>query len=462
MGNTQSTAEAPTMLEKPTSYPIRTKTNTRKPQPFVGSFYDTHMAIVPDNNHMKKQNRPAATFNYFEVAAATAQPVSTKSIHSNSSSSIKSSSKKSTYPSSTNTSSHQLKKHSTNLSNVSSVKSSHSSIASTAVGTDNTAQKKDSNYIEFNGRSYWKGHGEKNFLLPCDDDENDRLMTMHYILKSTFHGNFISPIQSMLDSETNRTKVLDIGCGSGTWILEMATEFPNSDFYGVDDCPLFPTSIKPPNAHFRLHDVLKGIAFEDCQFDFVYMRLMILYFTPEELSQLLKEISRVMKPGGYFEVVDTSYTIRNPGPLCTKLVNSEIKNVLHKSPSVSSYESNTNHPIFTFLMLAPQENATSFIGNFIDICQEHTTLPLGGWDQGQIGNLHSLNFKHLLCSLQSLEHDSVPLSKEAVDSILEECGQNKSYLDWFSCYARKPLHDDQLEQSTLDSIYEFVEGFVDV
>lgn len=177
MGNTHSTADAPTTLEKRTSYPIRTKTITRPPQPFVGSFYDTHMAIVPANNHIKKPNRPAAAFNYFEVAAATAQPISTKSIHSNSSSSIKSSSKKSTYPS-TNASSHQLKKHSTNLSNVSSVKSNHSSITSTAVGTDNTEQNKDPNYIEFNGRSYWKGHGEKNFLLPSDDDENDRLMTM--------------------------------------------------------------------------------------------------------------------------------------------------------------------------------------------------------------------------------------------------------------------------------------------
>jgi ubiquinone/menaquinone biosynthesis C-methylase UbiE len=55
------------------------------------------------------------------------------------------------------------------------------------------------------------------------------------------------------------------------------------------------------------------------------MRLMILYFTPEELSHLLTEISRVMKPGGYFEVVDTNYTIRHAGPLSNKLVNQDCK-----------------------------------------------------------------------------------------------------------------------------------------
>lgn len=93
----------------------------------------------------------------------------------------------------------------------------------------------------------------------------------------------------------------------------------------MDDCPLFPTSIKPGNSHFKLHNVLKGLPFKDNEFDFIHMRLMILYFTPEELSKLLGEISRVMKPGGYFEVVDTNYTVQNAGPISNKLVNSECK-----------------------------------------------------------------------------------------------------------------------------------------
>jgi ubiquinone/menaquinone biosynthesis C-methylase UbiE len=93
----------------------------------------------------------------------------------------------------------------------------------------------------------------------------------------------------------------------------------------VDDCPSFPTSIKPANSHFKLHDVLKGLPYKDNEFDFVYMRLMVLYFTPEELAGLLKEISRVMKPGGYFEVVDTNYNIRSAGPVSRKVVNSDRK-----------------------------------------------------------------------------------------------------------------------------------------
>lgn len=55
---------------------------------------------------------------------------------------------------------------------------------------------------------------------------------------------------------------------------------------------------------------------------------MLFYFTPEQLSQLLVEIARVLKPGGYFEIVDTNYTIRNPGPISNKLVNIDCKSSL--------------------------------------------------------------------------------------------------------------------------------------
>lgn len=133
-----------------------------------------------------------------------------------------------------------------------------------------------------------------------------------------------------------------------------------------------------------------------------------------------------------------------------------------------SSTTNTNHPIFSFLMLAPQLPAASFVGSFIDICQQHATLPLGDWQQGdkQLGKLHSLNFENMLSSIQCRDGTPTPLTKQCVTDIMEECERYKSYFDWFACYARKPPliveNQETIEQSTLDSIYEFVEGFVDV
>ncbi|KAL9539216.1 hypothetical protein MBANPS3_010399 [Mucor bainieri] len=475
MGNEQSRPTSVNSQDTPASYPtvVKTKTATKKPQPYASSFFDAHMATPLPHQHARKPNRPAGNVNFFEVAAATAQPA--RSTHSNSSSrsSIKTAStnkNSSLYPSSSHNNSTREKKV------LSPTSSSASSIASTTVQTENTTSIKASkseliadasDYVILHNRRYWKGHGTQHFMLPCDDDESDRLMTMHYILKATFHGNFTAPVYNMLENSKHKTKVLDIGCGSGTWILEMATEFPNTEFYGIDDCPLFPTHIKPSNSHFLLHNILKGLPYPDNEFDYVHMRMMIFYFSPEELSLLLTEISRIMKPGAYFEIVDTSYTVRHAGPISNKVVNNDLKQMLHSGSTSlafkAQHESNTNHPIFSFLMVAPQKPATSFVGNFIDICQEHATLPIGGWGGGQIGNLHGLNFKSLLQSIESKHEQELPLNKSIVDSILEECDRYKSYLDWYACYARKPpLEDEQIEQSTLDSIYEFVEGFVDV
>lgn len=45
-----------------------------------------------------------------------------------------------------------------------------------------------------------------------------------------FQWNFISPVHESFSSG-EKLKVLDIGCGPGTWIMEMATEYPNSGKY---------------------------------------------------------------------------------------------------------------------------------------------------------------------------------------------------------------------------------------
>lgn len=145
------------------------------------------MASPLPHQHVRKPNRPAGNINFFEVASATVQPA--RSTHSNSSSrsSTKTAStnkNSSLYPSSSHKTSTREKKV------LSPTTSSASSIASTTVQLDNLsikASKTDlianaSEYIILHNRRYWKGHGTQNFMLPCDDDESDRLMTLVYII----------------------------------------------------------------------------------------------------------------------------------------------------------------------------------------------------------------------------------------------------------------------------------------
>jgi ubiquinone/menaquinone biosynthesis C-methylase UbiE len=93
--------------------------------------------------------------------------------------------------------------------------------------------------------------------------------------------------------QTNWTKlggtparVLDVACGSGVWVLEMATSFPNSHFYGIDFACIYPNTIKPANTHFNQGDILdpEGFPYPDEYFDYIHMRLVYNCFSLPDLK----------------------------------------------------------------------------------------------------------------------------------------------------------------------------------
>lgn len=79
-------------------------------------------------------------------------------------------------------------------------------------------------------------------------------------------------------------RVLDIACGNGTWILEMATEFPDSQFYGLDILANYPTTVKPANTFFCQYDILdpKGLPYPDDYFDYIHMRQVYSCFSEQD------------------------------------------------------------------------------------------------------------------------------------------------------------------------------------
>lgn len=207
----------------------------------------------------------------------------------------------------------------------------------------------------------------------------------HYVLKHCFGDNFSAPVHDLLSvsrdfalssnssnhnltqlcsnasvssiarsdvsptspySSANRTRqsgiparVLDVACGSGVWVLEMATAFPHSEFYGIDFACLYPNTIKPANTYFNQGDILdpEGFPYPDEYFDYIHMRLVYNCFSildlkvtrkkkAPDLTRLLincyqfvlGEIYRVLKPGGYVELRDIDPIIKNPGPTADK------------------------------------------------------------------------------------------------------------------------------------------------
>ncbi|KAF9025538.1 hypothetical protein BGZ52_009005 [Haplosporangium bisporale] len=132
------------------------------------------------------------------------------------------------------------------------------------------------------------------YLLPCDEQEGERLLLQHYVTRYAFGSNIIPPIDTSIAG-----KVLDCGCGPGTWIMEMATEFEDLDFYGFDVSPMYPSAIHPKNAHFSMANLLDPeIPFATDSYLLVHQRNMLLGLTQDAWPGIVQDLFRCVIPGG--------------------------------------------------------------------------------------------------------------------------------------------------------------------
>src|ERR1700722_6499167 len=79
------------------------------------------------------------------------------------------------------------------------------------------------------------------YFLANDEEEISRLQMHHYIFRYIWQSIYSAPMHEKLVSENLR--VLDSGCGPGTWILDMANSYKKSIFVGVDlSSSMFPSA----------------------------------------------------------------------------------------------------------------------------------------------------------------------------------------------------------------------------
>jgi SAM-dependent methyltransferase len=103
----------------------------------------------------------------------------------------------------------------------------------------------------------------------------------------------------------------------------LANEFPKSKFYGIDISPISPAgSALPPPAHvvqLDLRNIAKTLSYPDNFFDYIHQRLLVTALTSEDWNNVLKELFRVLKPGGYIELAELSFfDLTDVGPYMEK------------------------------------------------------------------------------------------------------------------------------------------------
>ncbi|RIA87403.1 S-adenosyl-L-methionine-dependent methyltransferase [Glomus cerebriforme] len=145
----------------------------------------------------------------------------------------------------------------------------------------------------------------------------DRQHFNHFFRKHIFGNNFSAPIGRRLSQ--GDCKVLDVGCGPGTWLLDLAHEYKNIKFVGIDiESTVYPNEIKPGNINFRQADILDGLPFSDNEFDFVHQEIMALIIKADQWNFVISELIRVTKPGGFVELVEYIAPDDN-GPILSKM-----------------------------------------------------------------------------------------------------------------------------------------------
>ncbi|KFY06121.1 hypothetical protein V492_08143, partial [Pseudogymnoascus sp. VKM F-4246] len=105
--------------------------------------------------------------------------------------------------------------------------------------------------------------------LPMDDTELNRLDMSH----AKYYGliekkRFLAPIGD------SPQKILDLGCGTGIWCIDVADEYPSAEVIGVDIAPTQPEWV-PPNCRFELDDMEQPWMWSKNSFDLIFLRDLI-------------------------------------------------------------------------------------------------------------------------------------------------------------------------------------------
>ncbi|PCH42192.1 hypothetical protein WOLCODRAFT_137757 [Wolfiporia cocos MD-104 SS10] len=126
-----------------------------------------------------------------------------------------------------------------------------------------------------------------------------------------FLGNLVRNI-TMHTFETPPMRVLDLGCGSGLWVIEAAKKWPSAVFVGFDILRCQPNLRNSelgltdfaPRISWVHGDILEPLPFADEEFDFVRICGLGLAIPEDEWQYVFEECARISVPGGVIELVE--------------------------------------------------------------------------------------------------------------------------------------------------------------
>ncbi|RKP24250.1 S-adenosyl-L-methionine-dependent methyltransferase [Syncephalis pseudoplumigaleata] len=259
-----------------------------------------------------------------------------------------------------------------------------------------------------------------NYLWPTDLDESDRLNTQHNIIRYVLRRAFLSPV-------VDPRRVLDVGCGTGMWMKEVARDFPKATLVGVDIADVFMQTDMPSNCTFELGNVLEGLAFSSNRFDFVHQRLMGGAIPASLWQAHVAELYRVTQSGGFLELGDTDFNFQNVGDIGYR-----VNHIVQECFAYRGLD----------LMIIRRLDKLMRRAGFVEIQVRIVEFPVGEW-AGISGRMMRNNIDEALRSLRRLAVTIGMVGSEdeydkLLDDLWQECDEHQTLVHAYFAYGQKP------------------------
>ncbi|HLZ62835.1 MAG TPA: class I SAM-dependent methyltransferase [Ktedonosporobacter sp.] len=123
-------------------------------------------------------------------------------------------------------------------------------------------------------------------------------------------------------------RVLDVGCGTGGWLIEMAKAYPNmSLLIGVDASKKMVDYARSQaeaegvsdRVEFHVMDALRMLEFPNRFFDLVNHRLGVSWLRTWDWPKLLDEYQRVTRRSGVIRITESDTLVESGSPARTRL-----------------------------------------------------------------------------------------------------------------------------------------------